>query len=116
MIVRSMRDRDLSDDYGIGFQLVYPAAGEDAADWGFGRAVVPPSTSTHPHAHTEHEAFLIVSGRGRMRVGAEERSVESGEVVVIPGGSEHELTNTSTERTLVFIDVYWPARHGGPDL
>jgi mannose-6-phosphate isomerase-like protein (cupin superfamily) len=116
MIVRTMHDGALGAEHGIGFQLVYPAGGEDAADWGFGRAVVPPGASTEPHDHPEHEAFVLLRGCGIMTVDGEERAVAAGDVVLIPAGAEHRLRNTSGSVELEFLDIYWPPAYGDPGL
>ena len=115
MIVRRMHDDALKAEYGIGFQLVYPHGGEDEADWGFGRAVVPPGGATEPHSHPEHEACLSARGEGRMHIGAEEQAVTAGDVVLIPAGAEHRLVNASETATLEFLDIYWPPAYGDLD-
>jgi mannose-6-phosphate isomerase-like protein (cupin superfamily) len=115
MIVRRMHDGALQAEYGIGFQLVYPHGGEDEADWGFGRAVVPPGGATEPHHHPEHEAFILVRGEGRMHIDGEERDVAAGDVVLIPAGAEHRLVNASAAAELEFLDVYWPPAYGDLD-
>ena len=116
MIVRKMHDGALGAEHGVGFHLVYPDGGEDAADWGFGRAVVPPDTTTQPQDHPEHEAFVLLRGSGTMTIDGEEREVAAGDVVLIPAGSDHRLRNTSAYADLEFLDIYWPPAYGDLEL
>lgn len=59
------------------------------------QAAVPPGGATAAHFHrVTEELYLITDGRGRLRVGDEERDVGPGDCVVIPPGAEHKLVNT----------------------
>ncbi len=58
--------------------------------------------------HHPHEQFVwVISGAIRLRIGAEERTVEPSDIAVIPGGVEHEAF--FPEDTEV-IDFFAPAR------
>jgi len=55
--------------------------------------------------HEDHEqAYIILSGRGTMRINDEEQNVEGGTIVYIPKQSEHSIANTG-EDELVYIFV-----------
>jgi quercetin dioxygenase-like cupin family protein len=57
---------------------------------------------TPKHSHTwEHEVF-IHAGRGKIFREGEWLDVESGSVLFIPGGEEHQFKNTGKE-DLVFV-------------
>jgi uncharacterized cupin superfamily protein len=63
--------------------------------------VLPPGKKAFPHHvhHVNDELFVILSGEGTLRFGAEQYAVGSGDVIVCPaGGAEkaHQLINTST--------------------
>ena len=47
-------------------------------------------TQRHYHRRSE-EIYLLVEGAGRIRVGEEERTVVSGDVVLIPPGAWHDI-------------------------
>lgn len=64
-------------------------------------AVVP--THSHPHEQTGY----LVSGRGRFRLGDEERELRPGDTWLVPGGVPHEVTALEPS---VFIDVFSPPR------
>ena len=58
-------------------------------------ATVPVGGATAEHYHVlSEELYYFTAGRGRLRVGDEERDVRAGECVVIPAGAVHKLTNT----------------------
>ena len=116
MLVRDIGDNQLAHAYGILFQQIYPAGGEDRADWGIGRSVIEIGGSTTAHAHDEHEIFIVTAGIGRIDVDGESREVRVGEAVLVPIGSRHQITNVSTDQRLEFLNVYWPESFGPIDL
>lgn len=64
----------------------------NAANQSLAEAVVPPGGATIAHLHhRSEEIYLITSGSGRMRLGADERPVRAGDCVVIPPGVAHKL-------------------------
>jgi quercetin dioxygenase-like cupin family protein len=64
-------------------------------------AVVP------PHRHPHEQVAYMFSGRMRMRVGDRWLDCEAGDVVVIPGGVEHEA---SFPTDCEVMDVFSPPR------
>lgn len=60
------------------------------------RLPVGGSTQEHYHVRTE-EIYYLTHGRGRMRLGAEERDVHAGDAIAIPPGIRHKLWNTGNE-------------------
>ena len=72
-------------------------------------ATVPPGgeTAEHYHPRTE-ELYYFVSGAGRMRLGAEESEVATGDCVVIEPGVPHKLWNPGAE-PLVLLCCCAPA-------
>lgn len=52
----------------------------------------PKGTGAKPHHHPSEQIILVLSGRLRMRVGAEVRDIGPNEVALIPGDQEHEQT------------------------
>jgi methionyl-tRNA synthetase len=61
------------------------------------------------HAHEEEQAYLVVRGRGMMRVGEEEAEVTEGDLVHVPSGVSHGLANASGEERLVYASIAVPA-------
>ena len=67
-----------------------PAGNQSLAE-----ATVPPGAATIAHLHRRaEELYYFTAGRGRLRVGDDERDVRAGDCAVIPPGAEHKLWNT----------------------
>jgi len=66
---------------------------------------VLPAGGTDPQKpHTEDEVYYIVSGRGTIRVGEEDRVVEPGTTVYVAANVEHRFHSITEElRILVFF-------------
>lgn len=68
---------------------------------------VPPGKSAWPlHAHAaQWEAFIIVSGRARLRTdhAADTRDVGAGDFIVFPPDKAHQLINTGDEDLVYYV-------------
>jgi uncharacterized cupin superfamily protein len=68
-------------------------------DLGFAYDIVPPGKRVAPYHlhHAEEELFIILEGRGTLRVAGEMLPVGAGDVIAIPAGPEypHQILNTS---------------------
>jgi mannose-1-phosphate guanylyltransferase len=62
-------------------------------------------TSSPKNPHTENEVYYIISGSGMIRVGDNTYSVESGDVVFVEQGLEHDFFNIDEEITALTIFV-----------
>jgi mannose-6-phosphate isomerase-like protein (cupin superfamily) len=69
---------------------------------------VEPGESQVVHSHEPEQVYVIVAGKGRMRVGDEERDVGAGDAVHIPSKAEHGIENTG-EETLEYVSAATPA-------
>jgi mannose-6-phosphate isomerase-like protein (cupin superfamily) len=116
MIVRDLNDDQLVEAYGTGYKQLYPFAGEDFADWGVAKWVIPPAGETEPHSHDEREMFILLSGAGEMLVGEERRMVAAPCAVLLPELVTHQLLNASQTESLAFLSVYWPPEMGALEL
>lgn len=56
----------------------------------------------HRHAVGD-KLYYVVSGRGRVRVGGDERDVGPGDLACAPAGEEHGLANPGPERLVVLV-------------
>jgi mannose-6-phosphate isomerase-like protein (cupin superfamily) len=51
--------------------------------------------------HREDEVYYVVSGRGSVRVGAEDRAVAAGTVVYVKAGVEHRFHSITEDLTIL---------------
>jgi len=58
--------------------------------------------SAHRHAVGD-KLYYVLQGRGRIRVGTEEREVAAGDLVWAPAGDEHALSNPGPERLALLV-------------
>ncbi|MBN2023391.1 MAG: cupin domain-containing protein [Pirellulales bacterium] len=66
-------------------------------------ARLPVGARTAPHRHVlTEEIYYVLEGRGRIRVGGEERDVGPGDAIAIPPGAVHAIANTGPA-TLRFL-------------
>ena len=90
--------------------LLSPALQEVSADLSIGMVNLPPGASGDPHTHKEsQEAWFVISGKGKLRVGDEVASLEPDMVVVAPAGVEHQISNDSDDN-LKALFLFSPAR------
>ncbi len=58
--------------------------------------------SAHRHAVGD-KLYYVLSGSGRIRVGAEEREARPGDLVCAPAGDEHAVRNPGPERLVLLV-------------
>jgi mannose-6-phosphate isomerase-like protein (cupin superfamily) len=65
--------------------------------------------------HTEDEVYYVISGRGCIQVGADDRTVESGTLVFVPSGVRHRFHDILQDLQLLvfFAPAEREADHGG---
>jgi mannose-6-phosphate isomerase-like protein (cupin superfamily) len=78
-------------------------------DLSVGLYVLPAGASDPQGPHTEDEIYHVVSGRGRIRVGDEDRPVAAGSVIFVPADAEHRFEDIKEE--LVVLVVFGPAEY-----
>jgi mannose-6-phosphate isomerase-like protein (cupin superfamily) len=82
---------------------LFGAVSIPARNQSLAEATVEPGGATEEHYHrTSEEIYLFVSGRGRLRLGEEEREVAAGDSVLIAPGMRHKLWNTGGEPLVLF--------------
>ncbi|MER8627999.1 cupin domain-containing protein, partial [Mesorhizobium sp. M1143] len=80
--------------------------GTGSARTGFSFGKVGPGVTSEPHRHDEIEAFVVLSGAGKVTTDLGEISVEAGDVVLFHPFEAHVLRNEGN-KDLDFVDVYW---------
>lgn len=100
-------DAPLTAEFNTRFRRLPLLPQSAAVDWGAGLAYIAPADHTTPHSHVDDEAFVILSGHGRLRVGTESCDVRAGDVVHLPSGAEHTLENLMPHEELGFFCTWW---------
>ena len=89
--------------------LVGGASPVQARNFCMGYVTLDPGGGQVPwHNQEQEEIYFIVEGAGEMCLGGERRSVHAGQIVFIPPGVHHQLTNTG-DRPMIMIYCYGPA-------
>lgn len=55
--------------------------------------------------------FRFEAGKAKVLIDGEEFEVKEDDVVIVPGGSEHNITNTSETEDLKLYTIYSPPNH-----
>lgn len=72
-----------------------------------GLYVVPAGGRDPQKPHQEDELYYVVSGRGRMRVGSDDREVTAGSVIFVESQMNHSFYDIQQE--LVILVFFAPA-------
>lgn len=73
-----------------------------------GLYILPAGTPDPQRPHTEDEVYSVISGRGRIRVGDEDREVRAGSIVFVAAGVEHRFHTIAEDLTILVL--FAPAR------
>ena len=63
--------------------------------------------------HTEDEVYYVASGRGRIRIGDQDRELQPGSIVFVNAGVDHRFHSIDEDLTLLV--VFAPARGSQAD-
>jgi mannose-6-phosphate isomerase-like protein (cupin superfamily) len=90
-------------------ELLHPHREEEVKmDCSIACAILGPGDVSHPHKlKTSGEVYIILQGRGLMRIDNEQAVLEPGQAVYIPPGSMQFIKNISDEE-LKFLCVVSP--------
>ncbi|NJL37099.1 MAG: cupin domain-containing protein [Leptolyngbyaceae cyanobacterium RM2_2_4] len=61
-----------------------------------------------PHQHEPEQVYVLITGKGQMRVGDEAKEVAAGDLIYIPPQALHSIENTGDE-VLSYISATTPA-------
>jgi mannose-6-phosphate isomerase-like protein (cupin superfamily) len=89
-----------------------PGYAAEASNQSLAEATVPPGGATIEHLHRlSEELYLVTAGAGRLRVGGEERRIETGDCVAIAPGTAHKLFNDGDVDLVVVCACAPPYSH-----
>jgi mannose-6-phosphate isomerase-like protein (cupin superfamily) len=75
-----------------------------------GLYVLPAGGTDPQRPHSEDELYYVVSGRGRIQVGDEDRAVAAGTLLLVPAGVEHRFHEILEQLTILVF--FAPAEKG----
>jgi mannose-6-phosphate isomerase-like protein (cupin superfamily) len=78
-------------------------------DLSMGLYILPTGGIDPQSPHTEDEVYYVVSGRGKIQVGDEDRDVGAGSIVYVTKNVEHRFQ--SIEEELTMIVFFAPAEY-----
>lgn len=78
-------------------------------DLSVGLYVLPAGGTDPQQPHTEDEVYHVISGRARITVGSEDRSVQAGTTVFVGADVEHRFHDIEEE--LVVLVAFGPAEY-----
>jgi quercetin dioxygenase-like cupin family protein len=58
---------------------------------------IAPGSGQRPHSHAPEQVYIVVRGRGKMKVGDDERPVMEGDLIHIPPNTLQGMENLSDE-------------------
>lgn len=98
----------IGDDRGDSVLLVDGRLGTEKLDLHLNR-LIPGGPNGKLHRHTKADnVYIVKSGEGRLRIEDEIHTVKAGQVIYIPAGTRHSLSNVSDELFEIF-EIYAPA-------
>ena len=78
-------------------------------DLSVGVYVLPAGATDHQSPHTEDEVYYIISGRGRISVGDDDRAIQAGSIVFVAADVPHRFHDIAEE--LVILVAFGPAEY-----
>jgi mannose-6-phosphate isomerase-like protein (cupin superfamily) len=66
-----------------------------------------PNGSLHKHSRADN-IYIVRTGEGRLQIEDETHVIRAGQIVYIPAGTKHSLSNVSSE-TFEIFEIYAPA-------
>lgn len=71
-----------------------------------------PKEEIGAEVHDDHDQFIRVEeGKAEVVVGEDTKVLNNDDVVVIPAGENHNVTNISEDKALKLYTIYSPAEH-----
>ena len=72
------------------------------------QVTIEPGSEIPEHDHPHEQAGVCLSGRFELRIGATTRTLEAGDMYLIPGGTPHAVRGLDV--TAVAVDYFSPIR------
>jgi quercetin dioxygenase-like cupin family protein len=69
------------------------------------RARMDAGSATPPHQHDYEEVVVVLSGRGRARVGDEEVTFSAGDTLILPAGKLHQIFSETASESIAVMPL-----------
>ena len=107
MYVRTAASDGQTRENNCDLRRIYPWKGVVLPPWNSSLVSIRPHESSTEHSHVTDETFIFTGGFGIVQIGEERRTVGEGDVIYVPHGNNHVVTNTSGIEALTFVSIYW---------
>lgn len=94
---RAINHRSPQGKFRLKRQMLLRGAGKEEAPFEVELDELPPGAANYPlHSHSlDHEFFVVISGRGRLRTGKKTYAIKAGDYFDFPPGEPHQIINDS---------------------
>ncbi|MFI5063126.1 MAG: cupin domain-containing protein [Streptosporangiales bacterium] len=103
--IRRLDRANLTRAYGLDSQRLLPWPALNAPFEG-AWCVLKPGDESTPHAHHEYEVFIAMLGRARLSVDDEQFEFTAGDIVHLPPGCTHRVSNDSAQ-DFEYYGIWW---------
>ncbi|MGX5805218.1 cupin domain-containing protein [Bradyrhizobium sp. Arg314] len=95
-------------EYGVlVWRLLEHLPGGLSPEFGASVVEVAPGDAVDPHAHHEHELWLLISGDGEFEADGQVRQVSEMTLCYMSPHQKHSIRNASLDSTLKFLSIWW---------
>lgn len=107
MYVRNKTEAPFRERQGLKTQILLQLGDVEATDLCVTWVEVEPFAQQALHRHDPEQVYVIVAGRGRMRIGDETRDVTAGDLIHVPPDVPHGISNPQ-DTALSYISAATP--------
>ena len=79
-------------------------------------SIEPGQSPSYQYHHKRSEDWIVIEGKGRVRLDLEEFEIGPGDRVHIPALSRHAIQNIDSDKNLVFIEIQTGTYFGEDDI
>ncbi|MFC4031260.1 cupin domain-containing protein [Streptomyces polygonati] len=105
LTIRALESEHLTRAHGLDLKLLHPWPGLNAPFRG-AWCVLRPGDVSEPHAHSEREIFICMSGRATVLAGDTRKEFAAGDIAHLLPGVQHSITNEHDE-DFAYYAIWW---------
>ncbi|MCD6231298.1 cupin domain-containing protein [Candidatus Aerophobetes bacterium] len=108
MYAKRFEDTKFEEHYGNEYNMLLPKEMTESLELALVKVKKNSLTPKHTH-EDEEQVYIILKGKGLMRINNEEQEVEGGMIVYIPRKAEHEIKNIGEDELTYIYVANWPS-------